>query len=148
VTQFDVNNGPGYMSELGFFDNYLFNYSSTGALGTIVRLRQNGGPFWTDPTGAYTASLTANYVGHYHDFGVALGFPVDRDVSAFLTCDFNLTADLKRFVPGLSASLGILNIWAKQPPYVQGFGETYVYYDPGLSNSLGRLGFIGFKYHF
>jgi iron complex outermembrane recepter protein len=148
VTQFDVNNGPGFMSELGFFDNYLFNVSSTGALGTIVRLRQNGGPFWTDPTGAYTASLTANYVSHYHDFGVAQGFPVNRDVSAFLTCDFNLTADLKRFVPGLSASLGILNLWAKQPPYVQGFGETYVYYDPGLSNSLGRQGFVGFKYHF
>jgi len=148
VTQFDVNNGPGYQSELGVFDNYLFNYSTTGALGTIVRLRQNGGPFWTDPTGTYTASITANYVSHYHDFGVALGFPVDRDVSAFLTCDFNLSTDLQRFVPGLSASLGILNIWAKQPPYVQGFGETYVYYDPGLSNSLGRTAFIGFKYKF
>ena len=148
VTQFDVNNGPGFMSVLGVFDNYLFNVSSTGALGTIVKLRQNGGPFWTDPTGAYTASLTANYVSHYQDLGVADGFPVNRYVSAFLTCDFNLTADLKAFVPGLSASLGILNIWAKQPPYVQGFGETYVYYDPGLSNSLGRLGFIGFKYHF
>jgi hypothetical protein len=69
-------------------------------------------------------------------------------VSAFLTCDFNLSFDLKHFVPGLTGSLGVLNIWAKEPPYVQGFGEVYTYYDPGLSNSLGRLGFVAFKYHF
>lgn len=148
MTQFDVNDGSGFMSVLGIFQNYLFNYSSTGALGTIPRLRQNGGPFWTDPTGAVTASFTANFVSGYHDLGVADGFPTNRDVSDFLTLDFNLTADLKRFVPGLSASVGILNLWAKQPPYVQGFGETYVYYDPGLSNSLGRTGFVGLKYHF
>jgi hypothetical protein len=52
VTQFDVNNGPGYQSVFGQFQNYLFNYSSVGALGTIVRLRQNGGPSWTDPSAA------------------------------------------------------------------------------------------------
>ena len=148
VTQFDVNNGPGYQSVFGQFQNYLFNYSSVGALGTIVRLRQNGGPSWTDPSGAFTASLTANFVGHYQDAGIAEGFPTNRWVSDFLTCDFNLTADLNRGVPGLSGSLGILNLWVQQPPYVQGFGETYVHYDPGLSNSLGRLGFIGFKHHF
>jgi hypothetical protein len=55
---------------------------------------------------------------------------------------------LKRFVPGLSGSVGVLNIFSAQPPYVQGFGETYVYYDPGLSNSLGRTAFIALKYHF
>jgi hypothetical protein len=148
MTQFDVNNGAGFMGVLGQFQNYLFNYSSIGALGTIPRLRQNGGPYWTDPTGSVTASFTVNYVDHYHDAGVADGFPTDRWVSDFLTCDFNLTADLHRYLKGLSGSLGILNIWAKQPPYVQGFGETYVYYDPGLSNSLGRLGFIGVKYKF
>ncbi len=80
--------------------------------------------------------------------GCRLGFPTDRWVSHFLTYDFNLNADLKRYVPGLSASLGILNIFSAPPPYVQGFGETYVYYDPGLSNSLGRQAFIGLKYHF
>jgi iron complex outermembrane recepter protein len=148
ITQFDVNNGSGFQSELGQFQNYLFNYSSVGALGTIVRLRQNGGPNWTSPDGKITAQLTVNFVGHYHDAGIAEGFPTNRWVSDFLTCDFNLDADLDRFVRGLSGSLGILNIWAKQPPYVQGFGETYVYYDPGLSNSLGRQAFIGFKYHF
>jgi iron complex outermembrane recepter protein len=148
VTQFDVNNGPGYMSVLGVFDNYLFNYSSVGALGTIPRLRFQGGPNWSDPSGTITASVTANFVGHYHDAGVAAGFPTDRWVSHFLTYDFNLNADLKRFVPGLSGSLGILNIFSTPPPYVQGFGETYVYYDPGLSNSLGRWAFIGLKYHF
>ncbi len=148
MTQFDVNNGPGFMSVLGQFQNYLFNYSSVGALGTIVRMRQNGGPNWTSPDGAITAQVTVNDVGHYHDLGVAEGFPTDRWVSAFLTCDFNLSFDLKHFVPGLTGSLGVLNIWAKEPPYVQGFGEVYTYYDPGLSNSLGRLGFVAFKYHF
>ena len=148
VTQFDVNDGSGFQSELGQFQNYLFNYSSVGALGTIVRLRQNGGPNWTTPDGTITVQLTTNYVGHYHDAGIAEGFPSNRWVSSFVTCDFNLDADLNRFVSGLTASFGILNIWAKQPPYVQGFGETYVYYDPGLSNSLGRQAFLGFKYHF
>ena len=105
-------------------------------------------PIWTTPPGRSPQSGDGNYVGHYHDAGVADGFPTDRWVSPFLTCDFNLNADLNRYVPGLSASLGILNIWAKQPPYVQGFGETYVYYDPGLSNSLGRQAFVGLKYHF
>jgi iron complex outermembrane receptor protein len=148
ITQFDVNNGPGFTSELGYFDNYLFNVSSVGALGTIVRLRQNGGPNWTSPSGTITAQLTANFVGHYHDSGIADGFPTNRWVSQFLTYDFNLNADLKRFVPGLSGSVGILNIFSAQPPYVQGFGETYVYYDPGLSNSLGRTAFIALKFHF
>ena len=148
MTQFDVDNGSGFTSELGKFQNYLFNYSSVGALGTIPRLRQNGGPTWASPSGAITAAVTVNYVGHYHDYGIAEGYAADRWVSSFITCDFNLTADLNHFVPGLTGSLGILNIWAKQPPYVQGFGETYVYYDPALSNSLGRLGFIGLKYRF
>lgn len=148
ITQFDVDNGSGFMSELGFFDNYLFNVSSVGALGTIPRLRFQGGPNWSSPSGTITAEVTANFVGHYHDAGVAEGFPTDRWVSHFLTYDFNLNADLKRYVPGLSASLGILNIFSAPPPYVQGFGETYVYYDPGLSNSLGRQAFIGLKYHF
>jgi iron complex outermembrane receptor protein len=143
LTQFDVNNGAGFVSELGQFQNYLFNYSSVGALGSLPRLRENGGPNWTSPSGTVNAQLTANYVGHYHD-----GFGTNRWVSQFLTYDFNLNADLSRFASGLSGNLGILNILSAPPPYVQGFGETYVYYDPGLSNSLGRLGFIGLKYHF
>ena len=148
MTQFDVNNGPGFMNVLGTFQNYLFNYSSVGALGTTVRMRQNGGPNWSSSDGKITAQLTANFVGHYHDYGTLEGFPSDRWVSPFLTCDFNLSADLTQFVPGLTGSLGVLNIWAKQPPYVQGFGEVYTYYDPGLSNSLGRLAFMQFKYRF
>ncbi len=148
ITEFDVDNGSGFMSELGYFDNYLFNYSSIGALGTIPRLRFQGGPNWSNSSGTITAEVTANFVGHYHDAGIAEGFPTDRWVSHFLTYDLNLNADLKRYVPGLSASLGILNIFSAPPPYVQGFGETYVYYDPGLSNSLGRQLFIGLKYHF
>jgi iron complex outermembrane recepter protein len=148
MTKFDVDNGSGFMSVLGQFQNYLFNYSTSGALGTIVKMRWNGGPFWTDPSGALTFSVTGNYVRGYADLGVAYGFPADRNVSPFLTWDFNVTADLNRYVKGLSGSLGILNIWGKQPPYVQGFGETYVYYDPGLSNSLGRTAFLGLKYQF
>jgi iron complex outermembrane receptor protein len=143
LTKFDVDNGPGFQAVLGTFQNYLFNYSSVGALGTLPRMRESGGPNWTSPSGTVTAQLTANHVGHYHD-----GFGTDRWVSQFLTYDFNLNADLSSYVHGLTVNLGILNITSAQPPYVQGFGEVYTYYDPGLSNSLGRLGFAGFKYHF
>jgi hypothetical protein len=69
-------------------------------------------------------------------------------VGQFLTYDFNLDANLSRFVAGLRGNLGILNIRSTPPPFVRGFGTTYFYYDPGLSNSLGRLGFLGLKYRF
>jgi iron complex outermembrane recepter protein len=143
LTQFDVNNGSGYQSMLGQFQAYVYNVGQPGALGSLPRLRWHGGPNWTSPDGTIAAQVTANFVDHYHD---APG--TDRWVSQFLTYDFNLTADLKRFVPGLTASVGLLNITNAQPPYVEGFFTTYLLYDPGLSNSLGRYGFFGLKYHF
>jgi iron complex outermembrane receptor protein len=143
LTQFDVDNGSGFVSELGQFQNYVYNVGAPGALGSLPRLRQNGGPFWISPSGDFTAQVTANFVDHYHDDPGA-----NRWVSQFLTYDLNFKADLSRFVPGLSGTVGIINILNAPPPYVEGFYTTYLLYDPGLSNSNGRLGFIGVKYRF
>jgi iron complex outermembrane receptor protein len=143
LTQFDVNNGSGYVSQLGQFQSYVYNVGQPGALGSLPRLRFHGGPTWASPSGDISASVTANFVDHYHDDPGA-----NRWVSQFLTYDFNLSFDLDRYVPGLSGSLGILNIFNAPPPYVEGFYTTYLLYDPGLSNSLGRYGFLGAKYHF
>jgi len=143
LTQFDVNNGSGYVSQLGQFQSYVYNVGAPGALGSLPRTRQHGGPTWASPSGDLAAQLTANFVDHYHDDPGA-----NRWVSQFLTYDFNLQADLKRYVPGLSGSLGIINILNTPPPYVEGFYTTYLLYDPGLSNSNGRLGFVALKYKF
>lgn len=35
-----------------------------------------------------------------------------------------------------------------ESPFVEGFRSLFVVYDPGLSNSLGRMGFLGLKYRF
>ena len=143
LSQFDVNNGSGYVSELGKFHSYVYNVGAPGALGSLPRLRWHGGPNWTSGGGEVTAQFTANFVDHYHDDP-----GTNRWVSQFLTYDFNLSFDLSRFTQGLSGNLGILNIGNVQPPYVQGFYTTYLIYDPGLSNSLGRYGFLGLKYRF
>ena len=143
LMQFDVDNGPGFVSQLGKFENYLFQVGSPGALGTLPRFRAQGGPTWTSPSGFLNVQLTANYVEHYHD-----GPGTNRDVGQFLTYNLNLDADLSSYVGGLRASLGILNISDAPPPFVAGFGTTYFYYDPGLSNSLGREAFVGLKYQF
>jgi iron complex outermembrane receptor protein len=142
-TQFDVDNGSGYVSQLGQFQSYVFNVGQPGALGSLPRLRFHGGPTWASPSGDISASVTANFVDHYHDDPGA-----DRWVSQFLTYDFNLSFDLGRVVPGLSGNLGVLNILNTPPPYVEGYYTTYLIYDPGLSNSLGRYGFFGVKYRF
>lgn len=149
LTEFDVNNGSGYQSQLGQFQSYVYNVGQPGALGSLPRLRQNGGPNWISPDGSISAALTANFVDHYHDAqGTSNSAPGYRWVGQFLTYDFNLNADLSRFAHGLSGSLGILNIFNEQAPYVEGFFTTYLLYDPGLSNSLGRYGFISLKYRF
>jgi iron complex outermembrane recepter protein len=142
-TQFDVDNGSGYVSQLGQFESYVYNVGQPGALGSLPRLRFHGGPTWASRSGDISASVTANFVDHYHDDPGA-----DRWVSQFLTYDFNLNFDLGRFVPGLTGNLGILNVLNTPPPYVEGYYTTYLLYDPGLSNSLGRYGFFGVKYHF
>lgn len=142
-TQFDVDNGAGYVSQLGQFQSYVFNVGQPGALGSLPRLRFHGGPTWASPSGDVSASVTANFVDHYHDDPGA-----NRWVSQFLTYDFNLSFDLGRVVPGLTGNLGILNVLNTPPPYVEGYYTTYLLYDPGLSNSLGRYGFFGVKYRF
>jgi iron complex outermembrane recepter protein len=142
-TQFDVDNGAGYVSQLGKFQSYVFNVGQPGALGSLPRLRFHGGPTWASPSGDINASVSANFVDHYHDDPGA-----DRWVSQFLTYDFNLSFDLGRVVPGLTGNLGVLNVLNTPPPYVEGYYTTYLLYDPGLSNSLGRYGFLGVKYRF
>jgi iron complex outermembrane receptor protein len=143
LTQFDVNNGPGYVSQLGQFHAYVFTVGQPGALGSLPRTRQRGGPFYTTPDGSVTAQFNVNYISHYHDDPGA-----NRWVSQFLTYDINVDADLTRLATGLSLSAGILNLNNTQPPYVKGFYTTYLLYDPGLSNTLGRYGFVSVKYRF
>jgi iron complex outermembrane recepter protein len=150
LTEFDVNNGSGYQNQLGQFQSYVYNVGQPGALGSLPRLRQNGGPNWTSPDGSLTAQVTANFVDHYRDaLGTSSTPPFyTRWVSQFLTWDFNLSADLSHQIPGLTANVGVLNIFNEQPPYVEGFFTTYLLYDPGLSNSLGRYAFVTLKYRF
>lgn len=143
LTQFDVNNGPGYVSQLGQFQAYVFNVGQPGALGSLPKSRQRGGPFYTIPNGSVTFQFMANYISHYQDDPGA-----NRMVGQFLTYDLTADADLSRVIPGLSLNAGILNLNNTQPPYVKGFYTTYLLYDPGLSNSLGRYGFLTLKYRF
>lgn len=143
LTEFEVDNGPGFQSRLGKFSNFVFVSTSYGNFGSLPRMRATGGPNWMSPSGNLSAQLTVNYTDGYRDEP-----DTNRDVGAFVTYDANLNADLSNFIPGLKANVGVLNILNEEPPYVQGFRQLFVVYDPALSNSLGRLGFIELKYQF
>jgi hypothetical protein len=143
MTRFEVDNGPGPDNRLGEFSNFVFVSTSYGNFGSIPRLRALGGPNWKSQSGDLSTQLTVNYTAGYAD-----GPGTDRDVGAFVTYDANLDYDLSRFVPRLQMSVGLLNITDEEPPFVEAYRNLFVIYDTGLSNSLGRLGFVSLKYRF
>jgi iron complex outermembrane recepter protein len=143
MTTFEVDNGAGTQSRLGKFSNFVFVSTSYGNFGSLPRLRAVGGPYWTNEARDFTTRLTVNYTDGYED-----GPGTNRDVGAFVTYDVNVDYDLSRIVPGLTVSAGVLNLSAEEPPYVAAYRNLFVVYDPALSNSLGRQGFISLKYGF
>ena len=143
LTKFEVNNGNGAQDKLGEFSNFVFVSTSYGNFGSIPRLRAIGGPTWTSPSGNFNTQFSVNYTDGYRD---AAG--TARDVGEFVTYDLNFSVDLEESVKGLTMNAGILNVFDEEPPYVAGYRNLFVVYDPALSNSLGRAGFLGLKYQF
>ncbi len=138
MTEFKSNDGSGYVSWLGSIGQVGDTF---GEFGALPRLRGRTALTWESTTGLQ-AELAANYVHHFKD-----GDGVVRDVKAFTTVDLSVSGDLERVMQGLTAQLGLLNIFDKEPPFVnwERFGKRY---DSSTANSLGRYAFVSLKYAF
>ena len=120
-------NGP-YVDNVGHF---------TGENGAIPRWRHNVQASWR--TGPFGVTLIQNYtLGYVDNSG-------NRRVATYETYDLQGSWDAWR---GLGVTLGVKNLFDRDPP-ASDQGQTFqVGYDPRLADPHGRTFYAGLKYSF
>ncbi len=131
----------------GLSINYIFNYKQqftptsalvSGLLNTLnnpMRLRARGELGWSSD--AWRVNSFINFTNRYHNTTLVK----NPNVASYTTLDVTARYDFSKvfhsdWVKGLSASLSVLNLTDRDPPYVQNATQAF---DPQNVSAIGRF---------
>jgi len=111
-------------------------FDTIGTFGNPSKLRARGSLVWMY-RGLSTA-LNLNYTHSYTDTSGLLDRPVGSYTTTDLTSRYTFASGSGGFVDGLSVSLIAINLFDRQPPYIEAGGWS-ANYDPANASPLGRM---------
>ncbi len=144
VNQYDyqIEQGGEYLSNLGKYGAGVKGFNGGG--GAIFRWRHTAGVNWS--LGSWSAALQQSFQSGYLDQNTSADAGYDHHrVGSYMT--YNLSGTYTG-IKNLSLTLGIKNLFDKDPP-VSNTTDNYQFgYDPRYADPLGRVFFMRGTYKF